>query len=65
MHSSDEYLIRFCEYPEQKANHRRVKHRVCVETKPGKVHADLNSKVVTDIIYNANEIGIFNHHRRL
>lgn len=50
------YLISLCEYPEQKANDSRVKHGVSVETQPGKIHADLHSKVVTDIIYKADEI---------
>lgn len=45
------YLVRFCKDPEQKADDSRVKHGVSVETQPGKIHADLHSEVVTDIIY--------------
>lgn len=57
------YLVRFCKYPEQKADDSRVKHGVCVETEPGKIHADLHSEVVTDIIYKAGEIIIIIKHR--
>lgn len=44
------HLVSLCKYPEQKADDSRVKHGVSVETKPGEIHADLYSKVVTDII---------------
>lgn len=51
------YLVSLCEDPEQEANDSRVKHGVSVETQPGKIHADLHSKVVTDVICKANEMG--------
>lgn len=44
------YLVSLCEYPEQKADDSRVKHGVSIETKPGKIHADLYPKIVADII---------------
>lgn len=50
-----EYLVGLRKYPEQKADDGRVKHGVSVETQPGKIHADLHSKVVTDIIYKADQ----------
>lgn len=44
------YLVSLCKYPKQKADDSRVEHGVGVETQPGKIHADLHSKVVTDVI---------------
>lgn len=45
-----QHLVRLSKNPEQKANDSRVEHGVGIETQPGKVHTDLHTEVVADVV---------------
>lgn len=48
--SASQYLISLSECIQNRAKDSGINHCRCVEAQPGKIHGDLHTKIVTDII---------------